>query len=219
MDMKQAMYERHMVRKYLDKPIPQECREKIEQHTRMLNDEYGVDISLVLDNTEAFNAAIKLILVKGVRNYFILAGPESADLNERLGMAGADLMLYCQTLGLNTWWVGGTFNRMKMEEKAKGEKVIGIIALGYGATQGKPHKSKDPSEVATYEGEAPLWFKRGVAAALLAPTALNKQNFQIYGKGDEVSIAYEPGTFAGEDLGLVKYHFKLGAGKDSFRWM
>ena len=51
--MKQAMYERHMVRKYLDKPIPQECREKIEQHTRMLNDEYGVDISLVLDNTEA----------------------------------------------------------------------------------------------------------------------------------------------------------------------
>ena len=134
--MKQAMYERHMVRKYLDKPIPQECREKIEQHTRMLNDEYGVDISLVLDNTEAFNAAIKLILAKGVRNYFILAGPESADLNERLGMAGADLMLYCQTLGLNTWWVGGTFNRMKMEEKAKGEKVIGVIALGYGATQG-----------------------------------------------------------------------------------
>ena len=200
MDMKQAMYERHIVRKYLDKPIPQECRKKIEQHTRMLNDEYGVDISLVLDNAEAFNAAIKLILAKGVRNYFILAGPESADLNERLGMAG-------------------TFNRMKMEEKAKGEKVIGIIALGFGATQGKPHKSKDPSEVATYEGEAPLWFKRGVAAALLAPTALNKQNFQIYGKGDEVSISYEPGTFAGEDLGLVKYHFKLGAGKDSFRWM
>lgn len=56
MDMKQAMYERHMVRKYLDKLIPQECRKKIEQHTRMLNDEYGVDISLVLDNTEAFNA-------------------------------------------------------------------------------------------------------------------------------------------------------------------
>ena len=45
------------------------------------------------------------------------------------------------------------------------------------------------------------------------------KNFQIHGKGDEVSIAYEPGTFAGEDLGLVKYHFKLGAGKDSFRWM
>ena len=41
MDMKQAMYERHMVRKYLDKPIPQECREKIEQHTRMLNDDMG----------------------------------------------------------------------------------------------------------------------------------------------------------------------------------
>ena len=136
-------------------------------------------------------------------------------------MAGADLMLYCQTLGLNTWWVGGEHSdRMKMEEKAKGEKVIGIIALGYGATQGKPHKSKDPSEVATYEGEAPLSVQARRCSSPLAPTALNQQNFQIYGKGDEVSIAYEPGTFAGETVpGLVKYHFKLGAGKDSFRWM
>ena len=52
----------------------------------------------------------QLILAKGVRNYFILAGRAAPDLRERLGAAGADLMLFCQTLGLNTWWVGGTYS-------------------------------------------------------------------------------------------------------------
>ena len=31
MDMKQAMHERHMVRKYLDKPIPVGVVEKLEE--------------------------------------------------------------------------------------------------------------------------------------------------------------------------------------------
>ena len=61
-------------------------------------------------------------------------------------------MLFCQTLGLNTWWVGGTYSHAKMAQKAPGDEVIGIIAVGYGATQGKPHKSKSAQEVATYEG-------------------------------------------------------------------
>ena len=127
-------------------------------------------------------------------------------------------MLFCQTLGLNTWWVGGTYIHAKMAQKVPGDEVIGIIAVGYGATQGKPHKSKSAQEVATYEGPEPEWFKNGVEAALLAPTALDKQAFKIEGAGDEVSITYEPGAFAGEDLGLVKYHFALGAGSHSFCW-
>ena len=218
MDMKQAMVERHMVRKYTDKPIPTEIVRRITGRVSDVNAEYRTDIELVRDDGSAFNAAIKLILAKGVRNYFILAGRAAPDLRERLGAAGADLMLFCQTLGLNTWWVGGTYSHAKMAQKAPGDEVIGIIAVGYGATQGKPHKSKSAQEVATYEGPEPEWFKNGVEAALLAPTALGKQAFKIEGAGDEVSITYEPGAFAGEDLGLVKYHFALGVGSHSFCW-
>ena len=58
----------------------------------------------------------------------------------------------------------------------------------------------------------------GVRAALLAPTALNRQAFKISGSGRAVRISYEPGTFSGEDLGIVKYHFALGAGEGNFRW-
>lgn len=218
MDMRQAMSERHMVRKYTDKPISIEIAQKIDLHLDDINREYCTDIKLVRSDGSAFNAAIKLVLAKGVRNYFILAGEATPDLRERLGMAGADLMLFCQTLGLNTWWVGGTYSHAKMAQKAPGDEVIGIIAIGYGATQGKPHKSKSAQEVATYEGPEPEWFKNGVKAALLAPTALNKQAFTIKGVGDEVSITYEPGTFSGEDLGLVKYHFALGAADHPFIW-
>ena len=136
MDMKQAMVERHMVRKYTDKPIPTEIVRRINGRVSDVNAEYRTDIELVRDDGSAFNAAIKLILAKGVRNYFILAGRAAPDLRERLGAAGADLMLFCQTLGLNTWWVGGTYSHAKMAQKAPGDEVIGIIAVGYGATQG-----------------------------------------------------------------------------------
>ena len=99
MDMKQAMVERHMVRKYTDKPIPTEIVRRINGRVSDVNAEYRTDIELVRDDGSAFNAAIKLILAKGVRNYFILAGRAAPDLRERLGAAGADLMLFCQTLG------------------------------------------------------------------------------------------------------------------------
>ena len=219
MPITKAMRERHMVRKYTDKPIPSDSIDKLEERITRLNREHGCAIKLVTGDTAAFNAAFKLILAKGVRNYLVLAGDDAPDLRERLGWCGADLMLLAQELGLNTWWVGGTFSRGAVGKHAPGKTVIGIIAIGFGATQGKPHKSKDAAEVSEYAGgKAPAWFSEGVEAALLAPTALNKQAFRIRGEGDTVSITYDEGTFSGEDLGLVKYHFAQGAGAGNFAW-
>lgn len=76
------------------------------------NEKYGLAIKLMVNNENAFNAFAKLILAKGVKNYLILSGMYTPDLDEKLGYCGADLMLYAQTLGLNTWWVGATFNKM-----------------------------------------------------------------------------------------------------------
>ena len=66
---------------------------------------------------------------------------------------------------------------------------------------------------------APKWFKDGITAALLAPTALNRQPFNIIGDGNRVAITCEGGIFAGANLGLVKYHFEIGAGKENFEWV
>lgn len=98
-------------------------------------------------------------------------------------------------------------------------KIIGVVAVGYGEEQGVAHKSKAAEEVSSYEGTAPQWFNEGVTSALLAPTAMNKQAFSIKGKENKVSISCNNGSFSGADLGIVKYHFELGAGTDNFTWM
>ena len=218
MAITKAMRERHTVRRYADKPIPADIVQKLEERIALDNDTYGTAVKLMVDDARAFNAALKLVLAKGVRNYLILSGDDAPDLEERLGWCSADIMLYAQELGLNSWWVGGTFSRGAVSKLVADKKVIGIVALGYGVTQGKPHKSKTPDQVSEYKGEAPVWFKEGVEAALLAPTALNRQAFRIEGEGDRVSITYEKGAFSGADLGLVRYHFEVGAGKENFLW-
>ena len=195
-DMKQAMRQRHTVRKFTSEPLSPELISQLNDRVRANNE---------------------LFFAKGVRNYFVLAGSDRPGLDEDLGYASADLMLFAQTLGLNTWWIGGTFSRKNVERAVPGKKVIGIVAVGFGVTPGVAHKSKTAAEVGSYEGPAPQWFADGVQAALLAPTALNKQCFRIVGEGGKVSISENGGTFSGADIGIVKYHFELGAG-NAFEW-
>ena len=216
--MKEAMKERHTVRKYTDKAIPQEIIKLLNERIAVNNEKYKLAIKLNINDTSAFNAIIKLIMAKGVKNYFVLAGPDTPDLDWKLGYCGADLMLYAQTLGLNTWWVGGTFNKSRVSAASGENRVIGIIAAGYGTNQGKPHKSKKFEEVVSYNGEIPAWFQAGVEAALLAPTAMNKQAFMLRGDNNEVDLIYDSGIFKGVDMGIIKYHFELGAGVENFHW-
>ena len=217
MTLQEAMKARHMVRKYTDKAIPADIVAKLNDRVKQNNEQYGLSIKLMINDGSAVPGVIKLILAKGVNNFFIMAGPEGAA--ERLGYCGADLMLYAQTLGLNTWWVGGTYNRKGAAEKSEGAIPVGISAVGYGQTQGVPHKTNTADAVSSYVGDVPDWFKEGVDAALLAPTALAKQAFIIKGEGSAVHIDCDNGIFSGVDTGLVKYHFELGAGEENFEWV
>jgi hypothetical protein len=218
MDFKEAMQKRHMVRKYTDKPLSDEIIAKINERIELNNKTYNLNMKLMINNSKGVSSIMKLIMARGVNNFIILAGDVSGNLDERLGYSGADIMLYAQTLGLNTWWVGGTFNR-SVSRYVDNKKVTGIIAIGYGQTQGVPHKSKNVEDVSKYEGTIiPPWFISGVDGALLAPTALNKQNFMLIGNGNRVKIECSNGIFTGSNVGLIKYHFELGAGKGNFEW-
>ena len=214
MDFKDAMKKRHVVRRYRDEELDLETVSALKKRVEEDNEKYQVHVKLETEDSSVLNLMGKLASKNAV-NYFIMSGKESTDLNERLGYVGADLMLYAQKLGLNTWWIGGTFSKKNVERKVPNQKVIGIIVVGYGETAGKRHKQKDVEAVSSYEGETPDWFVAGVNAALLAPTAFGKQNFLISGKGQKVALKCDT---CGEDLGLVKYHFELGAGKENFEW-
>ena len=221
MTIKEAVKQRHMVRKFTDKPIPADLAELLNARIAENNAAHGLNLKLVTGNSDGIGGMAKMLLTKTVHSYIVLAGKDRADLDEKLGYCGADLCLYAQTLGLNTWWVGGMFSgkgAMKHLE-TKDVRVNGVIAIGYGQTQGVPHKSKTAAEISQYNGAAPQWFLDGVEALLCAPTALNKQPYMVRGDGDRVSLTAGEGHFAGIDLGIGKYHFEVGAGKDNFEWV
>lgn len=220
MTIKEAIEKRHMVRQYTNKAIPTDIAELLNARITMNNKKYSLHLALVVGNSDGINGMAKLLLSRAVNNYIVLAGMDTPDLDEKLGYCGADLILYAQTLGLNTWWIGGMFNGKGALKNIKNKdvRVNGVIAVGYGQTQGVPHKSKTAAEVSEYDEDTPQWFVDGVNALLYAPTALNKQPYVVKGNGNKVSISAGTGHFSGIDLGIGKYHFEVGAGKENFEW-
>ena len=124
-------------------------------------------------------------------------------------------MLFAQKLGLNTCWAALTFNKKRVRELVpEGESLCMVIALGFGAGQGTPHRGKDADKVTELSRPAPDWFRSGVEAALLAPTAVNQQKFCFSLEGEEPTVRVKGlGTCTRVDLGIAALHFELGSGR------
>lgn len=102
MTMEEAMRARHMVRRYTGEPLSEEHVRLLEERIEANNREHGLGIRLVRGDAKAVSGVMRLTVAKNVRDYFLMAGADEDGLDERLGYAGADLMLFAQTLGLNT---------------------------------------------------------------------------------------------------------------------
>lgn len=214
------MEKRHTVRKYLDKPLDMDLIGLLNDRIERNNCVYNLTFKLITNNSDGLSSLARLMSNNSVQNYIILADKDNSDLDKKIGYCGADLILYAQSLGLNTWWCGGMFNGKNALKHLdnKAVRVNGVIAIGYGKTQGVPHKSKTADQVSHFKGDAPGWFKSGIKALLLAPSALNRQPYIVNGEGNKVSLKVKNGTFSQVDLGIGKYFFELGAGKSNFEW-
>lgn len=219
MELKDAMPLRHSVRSFLDRPIGEEERKRLDAFIKECNRKGDLSIQLVLNEPKAFDCLMAHYgKFSGVRNYLALIGKQAPDLDERLGYYGEQLVLLAQTLGLNTCWVAMTYKKIRSAYTVReGERLRAVIALGYGATQGKAHKQKPAERVSAGEN-APAWFRAGVEAALLAPTAMNGQKFRFYYEDGAVRAESGRGACTKIDLGIAKCHFELGAGAENFRW-
>lgn len=220
MDLSKAIKTRHSVRRYQNKPLEAETISALQAEITVCNQESNLHIQLVTNEPKAFNGFMAHYgKFSGVTNYIAMIGAKSSKLSEKCGYFGERLVLKAQQLGLNTCWVAMTYSKIQNAFVInKGEKLCVIIALGYGETQGTSHKSKAISEVAKVDQEMPDWFKNGVEAALLAPTAMNQQKFLFSLSGNQVSAKAGIGFYSHIDLGIVKYHFEVGAGTEHFEW-
>ena len=122
-------------------------------------------------------------------------------------------------LGLNTCWVALTYKKNKAKVIVnENEKLVCVLALGYGKTQGVQHKSKPLNKLSNLTNNSPVWFKNGVELVSLAPTAVNQQKFYFEQVGNQVLAKPGIGFHVKTDLGIAKYHFEIGAGINNFTW-
>lgn len=222
MNIMKVMEERHAVRKYQDLPINDEDLKRLKEEIAQVNKESGLNIQLILDEPKAFDPAYGHF--EGVRNYIALIGRKGENLEERCGYYGEKIVLFAQSIGLNTCWVGGTYKKINnVLEIAKDEELVCMITIGYGEDHGQPHALKEVSKFSNEDPNQPEWFKLGLQGVRLAPSAHNEQKWHFFydeenGVG-KVDARPGIGDFAKIDLGIAKYNFEQASGKDSSIWI
>lgn len=210
----EAIKARHSVRAYQNRPITPELVEKLRVRIAELNREYDLRMQYIEPAGEVFGGlASKLTGWSCVPAYIAVVGRKRDDLDEVCGYAGEKLVLYAQTLGLNTCWAGIFKRKRCTAEIGEDERLVLSIAIGYGVDQGTPRRSKSAEDVTDVK-EMPQWFRDGIEAALLAPTAINQQKFFFTFDGDTPSVRVSAnGPFVKLDLGIVKCHFEIASGR------
>ena len=228
MTLQEAIEARHSVRAYKNEPLAEDASRRLEEEIAEVNRKGRLHIQLIQDEPKAFQGTLaKYGKFRNVTSYLVMAGKKADDLDERIGYYGEHLVLLAQTFGLNTCWVGLSYKKIPgtyvLDE---GEVIKSYIAIGYGETQGTSHKIKTVEQVSNASETTPSWFKKGVEAALLAPTAVNQQtfSFEYLGMNDNrhqvrAKKGFSMIGYAQIDLGIAKYHFEIGAGKEYFDWL
>ena len=227
MTLQEAIQARHSVRAYKEQPLSETHCHALQEKIAEVNRLGRLHVQLILNEPRAFQGTLaKYGKFRGVTNYLVMAGAKADDLDERIGYYGEQLVLLAQTLGMNTCWVGLSYTKIPGTYVLnEGEAIKAYISIGYGETQGVTHKIKRIDQVSNVGADTPEWFKKGVEAALLAPTAINQQkfSFEYLGMRDgchqvRAKKGFSLVGYTHMDLGIAKYHFELAAGTDNFQW-
>lgn len=209
MQMLDLMKERHSVRQYLDKKINGDVKTKLNTYVASINEESGLSMQIFYNEPNCFNSMLAHYgKFSNVKNYIAIVGKKEEQ--EKAGYYGEKLVLKCQELGLNTCWVALTHGKVNVQTKPQ-QKLLILIALGYGTNTGVAHKSKPIKELCK-EDAYPEWFMKGMEAVSLAPTAMNQQKFLFEMKNGQVYAKALRGFYSKIDLGIVKYHFETITG-------
>lgn len=222
MDLSEAIKCRRSIRSYTDQKLDGDVQTKLLELIDRTNRESGLNFQLILNEPKAFNGFIsKIGRFSNVKNYIAVIGKKGPTVEEDCGYFGEKIVLEAQRIGLNTCWVGGTYRKISNVFSLRtDDKLLLVIAVGYGVPRSeRTHKTKKLSDVIEGNESKPDWFIHGVESALLAPTALNQQKFKLFLIGDKVEAKAGIGFYTKIDLGIIKYHFEIGSGKDHTIWL
>ena len=134
--------------------------------------------------------------VIGAPSALVMIGAETdPTVQESLGYLGEAVILQATSLGLDTCWIAGFFDRDLAEtivELSPGERVLSVSPLGYGQPRPRAgerflkrvvgaHKRRPIEEIAPKYDEKhwPAWAAEGVRLARVAPSAVNRQPWSL----------------------------------------
>jgi hypothetical protein len=207
------------VRHYLRKPIADEAVEALRRKIAECNEQGGLHMQLVLNEPKGFSGLFAYGSFSGVENYVVVACRKSGDVDEAVGYYGEQVVLLAQQLGLGTCWAGLSYRKIGGAfTLAEGERVACMIAIGYPDDPGRKLRRKSVEDVSNASAATPDWFRRGVEAALKAPTAVNQQKFRFeYSEaGGKPTVSanrlFSLVGYTKIDLGIAKLHFEIASG-------
>ena len=230
---------RRSVRTFDGRDLSREDLEKLTAFIRQIENPYGIPVAFKL--LSAKDHSLKCPVVSGTELYIGAKAAQVPHMEEAFGYAFEMLVLYAQSLGIGTVWVGGTMDRAGFEkamELADNEKMPCMSPLGYPATKMSIKEtvmrkaikadSRSPFESLFFDGsfETPLTAEKAgklvmpLGAVRWAPSAVNKQPWRavvteegvhFYLKHDKGYVSAAVGDMQKIDMGIALCHFALAA--------
>lgn len=231
-NIEKLVKERRSVRTYENRSLADQDRETICTFMECIENPYSLPIEFKL--LEGMSCPV----VVGTELYVGGKMKKAPYMNEAFGYSFERLVLYAQSLGIGTVWIGGTMDRGAFEKKMEleADEVMPCVSpLGYPAKkmslrEGMMRKGVKADERMAFEE---LFFDGSFAQPLtqekagqlyqplemvrLAPSAVNKQPWRVVIKDDGVHFYLQrsKGFAGGEidmqriDLGIALCHFDL----------
>ncbi|MHA1906577.1 MAG: nitroreductase family protein [Candidatus Thorarchaeota archaeon] len=230
-----SIFERHSRRRFTGEAISEDVLEQIEQVSNEFQQIPGARSALVRTPPDnIYKGAVgQYGAVKGAPHFVAFIGDMSnPNAQEAVGYHGEAVILEATSLGVKTCWIAGYYRPENVEkyiELEKGEQVLGITPLGYtfdtktrveqamtrliGA-----HRRKEINQILHLGSEEPTgWVYRGIDAARVAPSAVNRQPWRFKVDGDSVTVFVKDkrGKKISPrlDCGIAMLHFEVGAKK------
>ena len=144
--------------------------------------------------------------IKGAPAYIAFIGNmKDPYVHEKLGFMGEGIVLEATTLNLGTCWVGVSFRPEIASYHVhikKDEKILALTPVGYTKKKwsleekimtgfGRTHKRKSLEALINGGKNTPLsqWVKTALEAAVVAPSAVNRQPWRFSVKKDSVTVS------------------------------
>jgi len=246
--MKKAIATRRSERSYDGKPLTAEDENKLMAYIEEDENLTGImgskiKIHLVKSFENGSGRIGTYGVVKNASAFLIAVCTDSRDAMLDLGYVFEKLVLYLETIGLSTCWLGGTFKGGDVKVPVEEGEFIPIISpVGYSAKRktlidrtfrkfAKSDTRLDFDQLFFYrdfEHILPQGSMRNVLESVrLAPSASNKQPWRVVVTEDgaahfhiERTPDYGKGRLAYDiqmvDMGIALSHYEIGRGRAEF---